>query len=230
MYYAVQVLRFVGRVVRENTTSANVVGVILDEPRDASKFKSARGYFGEVRVLDCPAGYGFVSTVGVMEKAVVRVTVNGVESWVCHSCHHANPTPKVGSVLEYLELSLGQLDSLVRCASCSTVRVWHCPRACCGGQAPLEVAEVAMAPESPRDRSARLRKQQQSSFHVSRGPIASMVETFTCPRCFAPPTDFWPCPQCDNINTGANRHSKKTTTRKPENPRARTVRNSDAIV
>jgi hypothetical protein len=53
-----QVLRFVGRAIRERGASANVVGVILDEPRDTEKFKSAKGFFGEVRVLDCPPGMG----------------------------------------------------------------------------------------------------------------------------------------------------------------------------
>jgi hypothetical protein len=38
--------------------------------------------------------------------------------WFCHACHHANCVPRIDSVMDYLELSLAQLDSLVRCEVC----------------------------------------------------------------------------------------------------------------
>lgn len=190
------VLRFVGRAIRERGASANVVGVILDEPRDTEKFKSAKGFFGEVRVLDCPPGYGFVSTVATMEKSILRVVVDGNEKWFCHSCHHANGIPRIDSVMDYLELSLSQLDSLVRCEECLTVRVWHCPHATCCGLEPLEVADVGVPPESAAEKFRRQARRKP------KRTITSMLETFTCPRCLRPPTEYWPCPQCDNINTG----------------------------
>jgi hypothetical protein len=197
------VLRFVGRVAREKAPSANVVGVVLDDARDPVRFKSAKGFYGEVRVLNCPDGYGFVCTVATMEKSILRVSVEGVESWVCHSCHHANATPKIDSVLSYLELSLPQLDQLVRCEQCSTVRVWHCPHPTCAGLAPLEVAEIGLAPETTKERFRTTTASGVRSPKAHRDRVTSMLETFTCPRCLRPPTEYWPCPQCDSVNTGA---------------------------
>ena len=179
--------------------------MILDEPRDVTRFKSANGYFGDVRIVDCPPGYGFVCTLGTMEKSLLRVqSLDGVESWLCHACHHANATPRIDSVLEYLNLSLPNLDALVRCEQCATVRVWYCPRASCAECAPLEVAEIGTEPDDgtarpqkPRTASSRGAASKAPTTVVSRKLVTSMLETFTCPRCMLPPTDCWPCPQCD---------------------------------
>ena len=88
-----------------------------------------------------------------------------------------------------------------RCEACATVRVWHCPHPECVGQPPLEVAEVGLA----GDVSSQVRLRRMA--HGKPGePLESMLETFTCPRCYKPPTDYWPCPQCDAVNSGPTRH------------------------
>jgi hypothetical protein len=69
------------------------------------------------QVLHCTPGYGYVSTLRSLERAILRINVKGVEHWVCHACSHPNATPPINSVLDYLELSLAQLDSLVRCGA-----------------------------------------------------------------------------------------------------------------
>jgi hypothetical protein len=193
-----QVLRFVGRVSSDKEPWVNVAGVILDAPRDPTRFKSANGAFGGVQVLDCPPGYGFVTTLGTMEKSILRVFDGAQEAWICHSCHHANKTPRIDSVLEYLELSLAELDSLVRCEACCTVRVWHCPHESCIYEAPLEVAEVGLATETAAERFRHAKA--STELKARRDLVTSMLETFTCPRCMLPPTDCWPCPQCDSVN------------------------------
>jgi hypothetical protein len=181
------VIRFVGWLVRDDADPVGVVGVVLEEPRDARVSKSANGFFAGVHVLRCAPGYGFVTTTAKMEKSILSSVLDGRTSWYCHACTAANDMPHVGSVVDYLELTLEQLDALVRCTSCRTTRVWYCPHATCAGLAPLE---VALLEDSQPD--------AKGATH-----LLSMVEAFTCPRCLRQPCSVWRCPQCDAENTGA---------------------------
>jgi hypothetical protein len=87
--------------------------------------------------------------------------------------------------------------------ACVCVCVCVCACAC----ACLRVCMLACAPQARRK--------------PKRG-ITSMLETFTCPRCMRPPTEYWPCPQCDNINSGAGLSAGSLPTRSPPLCPART--------
>ncbi len=185
---ATQVVRFVGRVLRERQSSVNVVGIVLEERRSIAACKTANGVFAGVPVLQCPPGFGFICPVDFAESNILRSVRGGEAAWYCHSCHAPNVPPSVVSVMDYLELSLEALDALVRCSSCETVRVWYCPHPTCSGLAPLEVAQITERYDG-----------------VGGLAVSAMVETMTCPRCLRPPVATWSCPQCDKSNTGALR-------------------------
>ena len=121
-------VRFVGQVVA--SSRHNVVGVVLEEKRATSR-PFTDGYFHGVKVVDCPNGYGAVVSTSAFERMLLKVTYEGNEYWICRECHHPNPTPRVSSLDEYLNMPVELLDALLRCRTCPPIHLLMRMYPCC---------------------------------------------------------------------------------------------------